>query len=69
MAKKSIKKISDKLNKVNESFTVNIYDNGYMLEIGGKDNEGEWSNAKLMVSTVEELMALVKEATELDRDD
>ena len=69
MAKKSIKKISDKLNKVNETFTVNIYDNGYMLEIGGKDNEGEWATAKLMVSTVEELMALVKEATELDRDD
>jgi hypothetical protein len=69
MAKKSIKKISDKLNKVNETFSVNIYDNGYMLEISGKDNEGEWANAKLMVSTVEELMALVKEATELDRDD
>jgi len=60
MAKKSIKKISDKLNKVNESFTVNIYDNGYMLEIGEQINKGEWSNA---------IMALVKEDTELDRDD
>jgi len=69
MAKKQISKISDKLNKVNESFTINMYDNGYMIEIGGKDSDNEWKNAKIMVSTVEELLALVKEATEIERDD
>ena len=29
-----VTKISDKLAKVNDNFTVNMYDNGYMLEIG-----------------------------------
>jgi hypothetical protein len=69
MVKKSIKKVSDKLNKVSESFTINIYDNGFMLEISGKDSDNEWKTAKIMVNTVDELLSLVKEATELDRDD
>jgi hypothetical protein len=68
MAKKQISKISDKLNKVNESFTVNMYDNGYMIEVGGKDSDNEWTTAKIMVNTVEELLVLVKEATEIERD-
>jgi hypothetical protein len=69
MAKKSVNKIADKLSKVNESFTVNMYDNGYMLEIGGKDFEDNWKNAKLMVPTIDQLLVLVKEATELPRDE
>jgi len=35
--KKSVSKISDKLTKVNENFTVQMYDNGYMFEISGRD--------------------------------
>jgi hypothetical protein len=69
MAKKSVNKIADKLSKVNESFTVNMYDNGYMLEISGKDFEDNWKSAKLMVPTIEQLLALIKEATELPRDE
>ena len=69
MAKKFVKKISDKLVKVNENFSVNMYDNGFMLEISGRDSDNEYKSAKIMVSTVEELVALVKEATELERDE
>lgn len=69
MAKKSVKKIFDKLVKVNENFSVNMYDNGFMLEISGRDSDNEYKSAKIMVSTVEELVALVKEATELERDE
>jgi hypothetical protein len=69
MAKKQVKTISDKLAKVNESFTVNMYDNGYMIEVSGKDTEGEWKTAKIMVQSVEDLVALVKEATQLERDE
>jgi hypothetical protein len=68
MAKKTISKLSDKLSKVNESFTVNMYDNGFMIEVGGRDADEEWKTAKILVSTVDELIALVKEATELERD-
>lgn len=69
MAKKTVKKISDKLVKVNESYSINMYDNGFMFEISGRDAENDYKSAKIMVSTVEELVALVKEAAELERDE
>jgi hypothetical protein len=67
-AKAQVKTLGDKLAKVNESFTINMYDNGFMIEVGGRDSEEEWKTAKILVPTVEELLALVKEATEMDRD-
>ena len=69
MAKKPITKISDKLAKVNESFTVNMYDNGYMIEIGGKDGDENWKTAKITVAELDNLIALVKEAVAMDKDD
>jgi hypothetical protein len=66
--KKSVTKISDKLNKVNDSFTINMYDNGFMMEIGGRDHEDNWTQAKIMVTSLEELNALMKEASEMDRE-
>jgi len=65
----SVKKLSDKLIKVNENFTINMYDNGYMIEVGGRDDEDNWKTAKIMVGTVEELLVLVREATEIERAD
>jgi len=67
MATKKISKIADKLDKVNESFTVNMYDNGYMLEIGGRKDD-DWKSAKILVPTIEDLVILIKEASEMDRD-
>jgi hypothetical protein len=64
---KTVKKLSDKLTKVNESFTINMYDNGYMVEVGGRDSEDEWKTAKIMVTTVDELLTLVREAVEMTR--
>jgi hypothetical protein len=62
-----VKQLSDKLTKVNESFTINMYDNGYMIEVGGRDSKDEWKTAKILVSSVDELVALVREATEIQR--
>lgn len=64
-----VNKLSDKLIKVNENFTINMYDNGYMIEVGGRDEEDNWKTAKILVSTVEELLVLVREATEIERAD
>ena len=38
MTRQPSAKISDKLNKVNDSFTVNMYENGFMVDIGGRDD-------------------------------
>ena len=51
----------NKLAKVNDSFTVNRYDNGWMVEIGGRDTEDDWKNCKILCNTEEELVTLIKE--------
>ena len=63
----AVNRLSDKLVKVNENFTINMYDNGYMIEVGGRDDEDNWKTAKIIVDTVDELLALVREATEIER--
>ena len=65
---KTVSKISDKLKVVNESFTVNMYDNGYMIEIGGKDSKDDWKTAKITVAELDSLIALIKEVVSMERD-
>jgi hypothetical protein len=61
--------IAKKLAKVNNSFTVSIFDNGFTLEISGKDNEGEWKNARFICATLEELLDAIKEIAVTPVDD
>ncbi len=63
-----VTKISDKLAKVNDNFTINMYDNGFMLEIGGRNKDDDWANAKIMCNSVEELVALIQEAASMERE-
>lgn len=51
----------NKLTKVNDSFTVNRYDNGWMVEVSGRNSEDDWKSCKILCNTEEELIALVKE--------
>jgi len=66
---KTVSKISDKLTKVNESFTVNMYDNGYMIEVGGSDSKDDWKNVKLTVAELDSLIAIIKEVVAMERRD
>ena len=66
--KAAVKKVSDKLKLVSESFSVNMYDNGYMFEISGRDEDNDWKTAKIMVSSVEDLIELIREVSEMERD-
>jgi hypothetical protein len=65
---KTVSKISDKLIKVNESYTVNRYDNGFMVEASGRNKKGDYVTAKILCNTLDEVLALVKEAGEMDLD-
>jgi hypothetical protein len=67
MAKKIVKKISDKLTKVNDTLTVNILDNGYFVEVSGRDEDDNWISAKLMCTNLNEVNDLIKEASEMDK--
>jgi len=57
-----------KLAKVNESITLNRYDNGWMVEVGGRDDDSDWKTAKIMCSTEEEMIAVIKEWNSMDVD-
>jgi len=57
-----------KLSKVNESITLNRYDNGWMVEVGGRDEESDWKTAKVMCNTEDELIAVIKEWNTMDLD-
>lgn len=65
---KQVSNLGDKLVKVNDSFTVNMYDNGFMIEVGGRNKKGDYTNAKIMCANIEQLAALVQEACTMERD-
>ena len=59
------KKLS-KLSKVNENISINRYDNGWMVEVGGRDEENDWKTSKILCNTEEEMLAVVKEWNSMD---
>lgn len=68
MTKKQITKLSDKLAKASDSLTVNIYDNGFMVEISGRDHADDWKSAKIMCNTIDDVFKVIAEAAEMERD-
>ena len=56
----------NKLAKVNESFTINRYDNGFMIEVSGRDKDNDWKNCKVMCATEAELFEVIKEALSME---
>ena len=58
----------NKLSKVNESITINRYDNGFMVEVSGRDSESDWKTAKVLCSTEAEMIAVVQEWTSMEID-
>lgn len=65
---KTVTKLGDKLTKISESYTVNRYDNGFMLEASGRNKKGDYVTAKILCNTLDEVLALVKEAGDMDLD-
>ena len=68
MVRKPITKISDKLTTVNDNFSITMYDNGFLIDIGGKRSDDDWASAKIMVPDVDRLIELVREAVTMPRD-
>ncbi len=58
----------DKLHKVNESISLNRHDNGWMVDISGKDKNNDWKSSKTVCNTEEELINLIKECNKKELD-
>jgi hypothetical protein len=61
-------KLSDKLAKCGDSLTVNMYDNGFMVELSGRNSEDDWKSARIMCQTLEEVYAVIKEASNMTKE-
>ena len=59
---KTVNQLGDKLIKINDNFTVHLYDNGFMVEAGGYNNKDDYVSARILCNTIEEVQALVAEA-------
>jgi len=61
-------KLSDKLTKCSDSLTVNMYDNGYMVEVSGRDDKDDYKSAKIMCTSLNEVYEVISEASQMPRD-
>jgi hypothetical protein len=60
-------KIADKLEKVGEDISIKMYDNGFMVEISGRDSDDDWADVKIVCNTLDEVKDLISEASEMPR--
>jgi len=68
MVQNAITTIGDKISKVSDQFMVNMYDNGFMFEISGRDDDDEYQTVKILCNTVDEITTLIDEAADMQRD-
>lgn len=62
-------KLSDKLVKVDDTFEVTQFDNGYKVEVRGEDNNEGWSTAQIIVFSSMEVKDLFDEYTSMEKRD
>ena len=51
--------ILNKVKKRDESFEVYTYDNGYLIQVGGRNEDDDWATAKVFVESIEDVQAAV----------
>lgn len=67
MAKKVT--VSSKFDKVSNQYTVNEYDNGFMVEISGRDKDENWKSARIIADGLDELVEIITEIANMKKDD
>jgi hypothetical protein len=65
---KGISKVSDKLAKVSECVNVYFYDNAYMVEVSGRNEDDNWVAAKLVCRDLTEVQTLLEEVDSLPKE-
>lgn len=61
-------KLDEKLKKVNDNLNIYMYDNGYMFEIGGRDADNEYKTVKIVCTSLDELIELLRTVDSMERD-
>ena len=56
------------ITKRDESFTVYEYDNGFMLECSGRDDDNNWATQKVIHANLELLLEGIRDILTLPKD-
>jgi hypothetical protein len=63
----AVDKVTAKLTKADESLQVYFYDNGFMVEVGGRDSNDNWATAKILCGSLEEVNEIVAVVAAMSR--
>ena len=58
-----------KLDKINERLDVYRYSNGYMVEVSGRSDDGDWITEKVHVPNIDELLMSVRDVVSMPVDE
>lgn len=47
-----------------DSISVSFADNGYVVEYSGQDENDDWANAKLVVTSIDEVVDIFKDVAQ-----
>lgn len=61
-------KVSNKLAKVNDNAIVHFLDNGFMVEISGRDSKDNYATSKILCTTVQNLYEILDEISKMEKD-
>lgn len=67
MPAKTVNKLSDKMVKISETLTINMYDNGFLVDANGRNKKNDPISTKIVCNSIDEVIALVREASEMER--
>ena len=61
-------KLVDFISKIGEDINIKVVDNGYLLEVSGRDVEDNWKTVKLVCLSRKELDSLLNQCFGIPRD-
>lgn len=61
-------KLVDFICKIGEDINIKIVNNGFLLEVSGRDAEDNWTTVKLVCISRKELNSLLDECIAIPRD-
>ncbi len=60
--------MTSELGLSGDSFTINMYDNGFMVEVSGRNSDGDWATAKVLCQNLEQVVSIVTEVSSMERE-
>jgi hypothetical protein len=54
-----VETINGKIHKRDEDFRIYTYDNGFLIEVGGRNEDDDWVTAKVFATSIDEVQEAV----------